>query len=85
MSSGEPETSKDFRDGLNDGEQLAKWVVLRKLRSLKKIHAPNSSGGRVIKELEDYIGRPFNLIACTESPETSKGATPQSPGDSDVK
>lgn len=57
-------TYKHFRDGLSDGEQLAKWVILSKIKKLKKTNAPNSGAGRVLKELEQYIGKPFNLIAC---------------------
>lgn len=56
--------NKDFSDGMHDGEQLAKFVVLSKLKQMKKTTAPNSSGGRVIKELEEYIGKPFNLTRC---------------------
>lgn len=59
-------TNKDFSDGMQDGESLAKWVMLSKLKQMEKVYAPNSSGGRAIKELKQYIGKPFNLIACIQ-------------------
>lgn len=64
--------NKDFSDGLNDGEQLAKWVILSKLKKMKKTTAPNSSGGRAIKELEEYISKPFNLIVCIDPAKTNQ-------------
>lgn len=56
--------NKDFSDGMHDGEQLAKWGVLRWLKANKKKYPKTSEAQMVISQLEDYIGKPFNLIAC---------------------
>ena len=66
MSSSVTSTSKDYQDGMNDGEQLNKWILYRKLKQMKKEWAPNSSAGRAIKEIEDYMGKPLNKFVCVD-------------------